>query len=222
MLIQLLKDIKHYLLFLYRRARWHSLYPTTFLGSFNCLFPFSSVSIGLYTYGEINIIDSNPGKAKLRIGSFCSIAQGVTFILTSEHPTSCISTFPFKVMSLHSIPYEATSKGDIVVQDDVWLGYGSIILSGVTIGQGSVIAAGTVVTKDVLPYSIVAGVPARIIKYRFREEVINFFLDLDYNKLTKEMIHKNISTLYKSLTTLSIEEIKDLYSWFPKKNISNN
>ena len=64
---------------------------------------------------------------------------------------------------------EATSKGDIIVQDDVWIGYGATILSGLTIGQGAVIAAGSVVTKDVTPYSVVAGVPARVIKYHFGE-----------------------------------------------------
>lgn len=72
---------------------------------------------------------------------------------------------------LQKVKHEATSKGDIVVKDDVWIGYGSIILSGVHIGQGAVIAAGSVVSHDVPPYAIVGGVPARLIKYRFSEEM---------------------------------------------------
>lgn len=83
---------------------------------------------------------------------------------------SGVSTYPFKRKLFHG-GEEAVSKGDIIVGDDVWVGYGATILSGVHIGQGAVIAAGAVVNKDVPPYAIVGGIPAKVIKYRFSESV---------------------------------------------------
>ena len=176
----------------------------------------AQIFVDRYTYGMLNVLNEGNNHF-LHIGSFCSIAPHVTFIVHSEHPTSFLSSFPFKVMILQSAPYEATSKGDIIIQDDVWIGYGSIILSGVKIGQGAVIAAGSVVTHNVPPYAIVAGVPARVIKYRFREEVIDFLLTLDYGRLTKDLIQDHIEDLYKPLEGLKVEEVKKLYEWFPKK-----
>ena len=94
---------------------------------------------------------------------------------------------------------EGTSKGDIIVADDVWIGYRATILSGVHIGQGAVIAAGAVVTKDVPPYAIVGGVPARVIKYRFPEEMVGELMRIDYSKLTEEMVREHIEDLYSAL-----------------------
>ena len=173
------------------------------------------IQVDYYTYGMLNVL--NEGKDYfLRIGSFCSIGPYVTFIVHSEHPTSLISTFPFKV-KIFNIPYEAISKGSIILQDDVWIGYGTIILSGITIGQGAVIAAGSVVTKDVPPYAVVAGSPASIIKYRFTNDIIDFLLNLDYSKLTGTMIKEHINDLYMPIYELSLNELKNLYFWFPKK-----
>ena len=121
-----------------------------------------------------------------------------------------ISTFPFKV-SFSLEEYEATSKGNIVIDDDVWIGYGATILSGVHIGQGAVIAAGAVVTKDVPPYAIVGGVPAKVIKYRFPQEMIEALLKIDYSKLDKNMISAHIDELYQELTDLQ------QLDWLPRK-----
>ena len=104
-----------------------------------------------------------------------------------------------------------------MLEDDVWIGYGVTILSGVRIRQGAVVGAGSLVVHDVEPYAIVGGVPARVVKYRFSQEVIKYLLSLDYGKLTEEMIRTHIDDLYKPIDALDLEEIKSLYSWFPKK-----
>ena len=155
------------------------------------------MTVGKYTYGGLRVINYNENE-RLRIGSYCSIAQEVTFILNADHRTDTISTFPFKVKVLGE-SLEGTSKGDIIVADDVWIGYRATILSGVHIGQGAVIAAGAVVTKDVPSYAIVGGVPARVIKYRFGEEVLTRLGKLDYSKLSEIWIKEHIDELYETV-----------------------
>ena len=120
----------------------------------------------------------------------------------------CISTYPFKAKVAKTDRDEAFAKGDIIVDDDVWIGYGATILSGVHIGQGAVIAAGAVVTKDI---------PPKIMKFRFEQPVVDFLLTLDYEKLDKELIQPHIDELYSSIDEMELEEIKEIYSWFPKK-----
>jgi acetyltransferase-like isoleucine patch superfamily enzyme len=169
------------------------------------------VSVGIGTYGELNVV-SFSNDCKLKLGNYISIAQEVTFLLNVEHYTNHISAYPFKVKTLHIQKAEAFSKGDIVVDDDVWIGYGATILSGVHIGQGAIVAAGAVVTKDVPPYAIVGGVPAKVIKYRFSEEIINELLKVDYSKLTEEQIKDHIDDLYTDLN------VTDQLKWLPKKD----
>lgn len=163
----------------------------------------SKIVIGKKTYGEIHITDWSFLDTKLRIGSYCSIAPNVQFLLGGEHQINSISTYPFKVYEF-GYAREAGSKGDIVVKDDVWIGTNAIICSGVTIGQGAIVAAGAVVTKDVEPYAIVGGNPAKVIKYRFEKDIrnrlcnisiVDFFdklqknqEELIYSKLTKEIL----------------------------------
>ena len=175
------------------------------------IFNSSAVSVGNYSYGPLQVLLSN-NQNRLTIGNFCSIASEVVFIPGSDHPVDTISTFPFKVMCLHQQQGEAISKGDIVVDDDVWIGHGSTILSGVHIGQGAVVAAGSVVTKDVPPYAIVGGVPAKVIKYRFSPEIIEELLKIDYSKMDEKMIRSHVDELYEKL-----ENINQL-NWLPRKD----
>lgn len=104
------------------------------------------VQVGNHTYGGLQVLNHNINE-KLIIGDFCSIAPDVVFILNADHGTRFISTFPFRVKCTGMSCHEGLSKGDITVGDDVWIGYGATILSGIHIGRGAVIAAGAVVTK---------------------------------------------------------------------------
>lgn len=92
------------------------------------------------------------------------------------------------------------TKGPIILEDDVWIATNALILSGVTIGQGAIVAAGAVVVKDVPPYAVVGGNPAKIIKYRFPEEIIKKLLKLDFSLLTSEYVKGNISILQAPIT----------------------
>lgn len=168
-------------------------------------------SVGSKTYGRI-FISGYGGRGAVTIGSYCSIAPQVTFVTGNEHALDRISTFPFLVKAIGSCKSESISKGGIVVEDDVWIGFGATILDGVHVGQGAVIAAGAVVAKDVPPYAIVGGVPAQVIKYRFDSELIDALLAVDYSQLTDDLVRGNISALYSQL------ENPDQLDWMPKKN----
>lgn len=192
-----------------RKKKWHQLHPgsdTIPMNDFN----FNNVELGYGSYGELNVVDFG-GDKKLVINNYVSIAQNVSFILNADHYTNHISTYPFKVKVLHTTSSESFGKGNIIVDDDVWIGYGATIMSGVHIGQGSVVAAGAVVTKDVPPYAIVGGVPAKVIKYRFEPEMIEELIKIDYSKLTKVQIEQHIDELYADLKD------KRQLDWMPKK-----
>ena len=166
----------------------------------------SKVVVGKKTYGEIHVTDFSPADTKLYIGSYCSIAPNVRFLLGGEHQLYSISTYPFKVLTFGE-SREAGSKGDIVVKDDVWIGDGAIICSGVNIGQGAVIAAGAVITKDVEPYAIVGGNPARVIKYRFNEKLCQQLCKIDIVKLFDGIRKEDIQLVYKDLTEDILKKI---------------
>lgn len=149
---------------------------------------------------------------KLIIGKFCAIATGVKFIMNgANHETDPISTYPFaiykewasQITKKPQYPY----KGDTVVGNDVWLGYESIIMPGVTIGDGAIIATRSVVTKDVPPYTIVGGNPAKIIKKRFDEDIIHTLLQLQWWNWDIEKITKNLDVFMSA----EIDKLKDLF-----------
>lgn len=161
--------------------------------------------IGLYTYGRPTVFAYSfiGGQGKLKIGKFCSIAGGVVIHLGGNHRTKLVTTYPFKAfpddwpeaVNLKDEDVVATSKGDVVVGNDVWIGYGAVILSGVTIGDGAIIGAGAVVSSDVAPYSIVAGNPARLITKRFDEETIHKLLEIRWWDWPVDKIRKNLETI---------------------------
>lgn len=157
-----------------------------------------NITIGRGTYGHINILTSDANPC-LSIGSYCSIARDVTFVIGDEHPLNLFSTFPFKVMTLGEPVKEAFGKGGVTVGDDVWLGYRSTILDGVTIARGGVVAAEALVTEDVEPYTIVGGVPARPIRKRFDNETIAALCDLDFNRIDRRWISAHLEQLYRPM-----------------------
>lgn len=170
----------------------------------------SKISVGKKTYGEINVFDWSPAATKLYIGSYCSIAPGVQFLLGGEHTLKSMSTYPFKV-KVFGESREAGSKGDIIVKDDVWLGTNAIICSGVTIGQGTVVAAGAVVTKDVAPYAIVGGNPAKIIKYRFEEPLRKKLLEIDVASMFDRFSEKDVELIYSNLTPEVLDSLLEKF-----------
>ena len=179
-------------------------------------FDMKTVSVGSYTYGPLTVLNFGIGQ-NLKIGSFCSIASGVVFSVCGDHYINHLSTFPFKAKALGGPLTEAISKGDIVVDDDVWIGQNAVILSGVHIGQGAVVGAGAVVVDDIQPYTVVGGVPAKPIKCRFEKSVVEFLLTLDYSQLNRELIESHLQELYTDVSDMELREIQRLYDWFPKK-----
>lgn len=138
------------------------------------------IKVGKNTYGVINVNYTCGDSEKLIIGDNCSLGR-CNFLLGGGHDYQRITTFPF-------VDEPATSKGPIIVENDVWIGDAVWILSGVILKKGCVIGTGSIVTHDVPPYAIVAGNPAKVIKYRFPKEVINKLLkfDVDIDELTNE------------------------------------
>jgi virginiamycin A acetyltransferase len=116
------------------------------------------------------------GPERLIIGKFCALAAGVRFLMSgANHPASGVSTFPFAIFGgawrekTVDLVYDLPSRGDTVVGNDFWIGYRATIMPGVQIGDGAIVAAGALVTKDVPPYAIVGGNPARLLRMRFDE-----------------------------------------------------
>ena len=144
----------------------------------------SNYEQGKYSYNMgYHVLDGNHRGNKVIIGNFCSIAQNCIYILDHSHNIDTVSTFPFcgnvagPLRTKHIPP---PNKGNITIGNDVWVGLNCMIMGGVTIGDGAVIAAGSVVTKDVNPYSVTGGSPAKHIKYRFDYNIIDQLLDIKW------------------------------------------
>lgn len=139
---------------------------------------------------------------KLKIGKFCSLACGAKFLFNSaNHTMKSLSTYPFPIffeewgLDVRDITSAWDNKGDIVIGNDVWIGYEAVIMAGVTIGDGAIIGTRAVVTKDVPPYTIVGGVPAKEIRKRFSEEMIAHLLNAKWWDWPIERISQNIEAI---------------------------
>lgn len=155
--------------------------------------------VGDYTYGyeHIEVVLSG---ANINIGKFCSIAPGVKAFLGLNHRTDWITTYPFGDRYTNVFNYTGPvgfkeSKGDINIGNDVYVGIDSRLMSGITIGDGAVIGAHSVVAKDIPPYCVAVGNPARVVKKRFTDEEIFLLLNLKWWDLPPEKINKLIPFL---------------------------
>lgn len=129
--------------------------------------------IGRWSYGGLRVPQYRVS-GNLSIGSFCSFAANTMILLGGDHNPRHVSTFPFGVL-MGGVPAaaHASTRGDVVIGNDVWVGLNATILSGVTIGDGAVIGANSLVARDIPPYAIAAGNPARVVRMRFPQEVID-------------------------------------------------
>lgn len=147
---------------------------------------------------------------KLIIGKFCQIAMGVRFIMNaSQHQMSGFSTFPFAIFNKHwaeSYELDFPLAGDTIVGNDVWIGYNACIRPGVKIGDGAIIATTSLVTKDVPPYTIIGGNPAKIIRQRFEDNVIEELLRIRWWDWPIEKILQHLP----EITGADIEKLKVL------------
>lgn len=138
---------------------------------------------------------------RLIIGKFCALARGITFIMNgANHKLSGFSTYPFQIFGngwekvtpqMGELPY----KGDTVVGNDVWIGYEAVIMQGVKIGDGAIIAAKSVVVNDISPYTIVGGNPAKPIRQRFEDDVIQALLEVAWWNWDIEKITRNLEKI---------------------------
>lgn len=171
----------------------------------------SNILIGDYTYfddqrngpekfEEYNVLyNYDFAKVKLIIGKFCAIAAETKFIMTGDHKIDAISTYPFpifqqgweKAFNIFDLPV----KGDIIVGNDVWFGYDSLIRGGVKIGDGAIIATRAVVVKDIPPYAVVAGNPAKVVKMRFDDKSIERLLHISWWNWDIKKINQHLSLI---------------------------
>lgn len=171
----------------------------------------SPISIGRFTYGDtlFNVKTWHEG-ASLTIGSFCSLSSNLTIFLGGNHRIDWITTYPFghifcNDLNVGNIPGHPSTNGDVVIGSDVWIGDGVTIMSGITIGDGAVIAANSHVVKNVMPYEIIGGNPARMIKKRFTDDIIDKLLILKWWELSIQ----DITTISKVLCSEPTIEILD-------------
>lgn len=182
-----------------------------------------NISIGDYTmyndfvhnpidFEKNNVLYHYPiNQDSLIIGKFCSIACGARFLFNSANHSMCsLSTYPFPLfyeewdLAQSNVRDAWDHKGDIVIGNDVWIGYEAVIFAGVHIGDGAIIATRAVVTKDVPPYAIVGGVPASIIKMRYPAETITQLLQIQWWNWPKDRIKRNLHAIQKG----SIEKLQ--------------
>ncbi|MGC9670266.1 CatB-related O-acetyltransferase [Planosporangium sp. 12N6] len=180
------------------------------------------IVVGEYTYyddpehatafAERNVLYGY-GPEKLVIGRYCAIAAGTRFIMAgANHPTGGVSTFPFAIFGgawreyTLDVVMNVPSRGDTVVGNDVWFGYGSLVMPGVRIGDGAIVATGSVVTADVPPYTVVGGNPARPVKRRYDDADVARLLRAAWWNWPVELVTAHARTIMSG-TPADIEKI---------------
>jgi acetyltransferase-like isoleucine patch superfamily enzyme len=155
------------------------------------------VEVGRFTYGAPRLLLWAEHE-RIYIGGFCSIADEVTIFGGGEHRTDWITTFPLRIAfgdPLAGRDGHPATRGATRIGNDVWLAYRATVLSGVTIGHGAVVGAGAVVASDIPPYAVVAGNPARVVRYRFPQDVIAKLIELRWWDWPLDKIRRNMDIL---------------------------
>lgn len=204
--------IRDYIRLKYSQVKWYlrNTHNKTRMGNY---FPSELVSVGKWTYGKLIVHHFECEGEGMQIGNYCSIGPDVEFFLGGEHHPKYVSNYPFALYLPKCEQYakeDRTTKGKIVVDDDVWIGARTIILSGVHIGQGAIIGAGSVVAKDVPPYAIFGN--GKVIKYRFEQDVIDELIKIDYSKIETEDIQEHLQDFYTADVKNAVNA-----TWIPKK-----
>lgn len=181
-----------------------------------------AVTVRRHSYGVPHIAWSPNDKGrKLIIGSYCSIAEGVSIYvgIQGRHTTDFLSTYPMGMIYRTNGPGEVSryhaGNLDVAIGSDVWIGREALILAGVTIGDGAVIGARSIVTKDVPPYAVAAGAPAKVVRYRFPGELIQRLLDLKWWSLPEALLREHIQLFSTSDVETSVAMLEALASPFP-------
>lgn len=156
-------------------------------------------SVGDFTYGTPEIKNYDPNTC-LTIGRYCSFAARVAIIMGGEHRMDLATSYPFAEVAdpwpeTKNISGMTGSKGDIIIGNDVWVGFGATILSGVTIGNGAAIGAGALVCRDVAPYAVIGGNPGKVLKMRFEQELITRLLKLAWWDWPEDKVRKNVELI---------------------------
>jgi virginiamycin A acetyltransferase len=170
-----------------------------------------TIVVGEYTYYDDpddptafernNVLDAF-GPERLIIGRYCALAAEVRFLMAgANHPTAGVSTFPFSIFGgtwaerTVDLIYDLPSRGSTAVGNDVWIGYWAMVMPGVRIGDGAIVAAGAVVSKDVPPYGIVAGNPARLVRMRFDDADVDRLLRAAWWDWPVELVTEHVRTI---------------------------
>ena len=166
------------------------------------VFPINVVQVGNGSYGMLHVQSLfEQENEQLTIGNYVSVGPGVIFLMGVNHQTKTMTTYPLYSRLVEASKIDALNNGAIVIEDEVWIGTNALILSGVTIAKGAIIAAGAVVNKDVPPYAIVGGVPAKLIKFKFSEEIIKILSPIYLNNYQKAFLKAHVDIFYKHIET---------------------
>ena len=174
--------------------------PAITVGDYTMYNDFVNDPVG---FEKNNVLYHYPiNRDRLIIGKFCSIACGAKFLFNSaNHTLSSLSTYPFPLffeewgLEKRNVAESWDNKGDIVLGNDVWIGYEAVIMAGVTIGDGAIIGARAAVTKDVPPYTVAGGIPAKPIKKRYPEETIAALSELKWWDWPENRIAQNLHAI---------------------------
>lgn len=183
---------------------WRRFFPTR---TITLAERYPQYQIGRGTYGDLSVLSWGEG-ATLNVGNYTSIAAGVKIFLGGEHRMDWVTTFPFNVLweSARHHKGHPKTKGNVLIGSDVWIGTEVLISSGVTVGDGAVIGARAVVTRDVAPYAVVVGNPARVLKFRFEERTIQRLLALRWWEWPESQIYKAMPEMLSQEIELFLEK----------------